>query len=331
MATVQTTKDADKGLKAKDLIHGYDASKIDGPAVDDALARLKIEVPKKADLTKRVGSLKTFFEAQDAKDLVDCDSCDAASLSTLDWCPFCGLDDKGAYAVPTGQIAKHTNGLVTTTDLDRQIAEVRTILSEGGMVSYKLAMKVAEIEQTQSWKTRLKEDGVTPLYKKFDHFTQAEIGISKKYAVDLLKIHARFSKEDVARVGVTKLRLIATLPEEQQGEVLERVKKGGIKGKRQLAKETSRKPDKSEKKAAPDKGKTITIAAIEGKRTVKMYVKPASRNVVEADMKPAKRMADAPYGWMDLTNDTRISFTLLHNAAGEMVMRVMIHRVDAQE
>ncbi len=311
-------------------IHGIQTNKINEQTVDEALTFLRIETPMRADLTKRVGLLKQFFDAQDPKDLSVCEddtACGGVSLTSLPRCPFCGSGE-----APSNGAALATNGashvLVPEPALDRHVAEVKNLQDRTAADGWALAKLIAEGAEGDLFKRRKGADG-TVAYKSYEQFASAELGMSRKYVHALIQIAKEFPdpSEEVKRLGTTKLRLLVTAPPEKKEEVLERIKRGEKVGRRQLQAETGRKPDDKSKKV--DRSKQITVASIEGKQTVKLYCKPTTRG--EFDIKqarPAKKIDDVPWGWLDLANDVRLSFTLMKNAAGEFLIKTQIQRLD---
>jgi hypothetical protein len=317
---------------ATDNVHGIAKKKIDEQAVNDALAQLRIEVPKKADLPKRVGMLKQFFETQNPSDISNCDECQADSLTSLSRCPFCGSGE-----AETNGALTHTNGaalvLKAAPELDAHVAEIRSIQQQTGRVGWLLCKAIADGVRSNVWKSRVDGAGKVA-YKTYEQFAAAELGMSKKYVQSLIRIYERFikevgGKELVEQVGTSKLRLLIAAPPEKQEDVLEKIKKGASKREVAKAARDEKKPAKAKASATPSgKRATITVAAIEGKGKFRLYAKPANPKEAfdEKTAKRAKRMTDTPWGWLDLTNDVRVDIAMLTDAAGDMFVRYHIHR-----
>jgi hypothetical protein len=66
-----------------------------------------------------------------------------------------------------------------------------------------LVREVAEVSESQLWKLK---------YKTFGEFTRLELSIGAEYSRVLLRIHARFSRDDYEKVGPTKLKLLLQCP-----------------------------------------------------------------------------------------------------------------------
>jgi hypothetical protein len=312
---------------AEHKVHGIPSGKINERAVDAALKELRIDVKKNADLTKRVGLLKQFFETQEPADLSNCDECLADSLTRLASCPFCGLGE----AETNGVALATTNGaamvLKAAPELDKYVEEIRAIQQQTGRVGWQLCQAIASGARSNVWKARQTADGKVA-YKTYEQFAAHELGMSKKYVQSLIRIHERFSKEMIEQAGTSKLRLLIAAPPEKQGEVLEKIKRGA--SKREVGRAARDEKKAPKKTAAPsEKRATITVAAIEGKGKVRLFAKPTSKDAFdEKTAKRARKLADTPWGWLDLTNDVRLTFTLLTDAAGEMFMRTSIARVE---
>ena len=157
--------------------------------------------------------------------------------------------------------------------------------------------------------------------------------MTRRYATELLKLYGRFTEEEFRQIGPLKLRLALAAPEEQQAEVLDKLKGGAPK--REIERDLGRKgkdtPDgrKRENKAAPSAAerKTITIAQIEGRKTVPLFQKPAKKGETGLHL-PAKKLIELPWGFLDLTNDVRMWFSILQAPDGALKLRIDVKRQD---
>ena len=223
-------------------------------------------------------------------------------------------------------------------DLDKLVQEIRELQRGTAAGAWLLAKKVTEVGKSQIWKQR-RDDAGKPAYRTFEQFLEKELDIGRKYGTELLKLYGRFSEEEFQKVGPTKLRLVLQAPQEQQAEVLEKLKGGAPRKEvteevRQARAEKGLKTSqgKTPKKNAPTpERKTITVAQIEGRKTIPLYKKPEGRITID-DAQRAKKLADVPFGYLDLTNDVRMWITVLpHPITGELTARVEFKRLEASK
>jgi hypothetical protein len=227
-------------------------------------------------------------------------------------------------------------------DLDKSVSTIRKLMTETATNYWHLGKELNVIHEKQLWKQRTTEDGKVA-FKSFDNFVSKEIGWSAMNAYRAIDVAKEYSESDVRKFGMTKLSLVLEAPKEARAEIEEGLKKGAtyretkekVKEARAKAgttrRETGRKKtpagEKSEgakkarAKAAAEKGKSsrMTIANIEGTKTVRLYAKGS-------DDKPAKKVADLPWGQMELSNDVVMQFAIVETTAGELVLRVKVKR-----
>ena len=89
-------------------------------------------------------------------------------------------------------------------------------------------------------------------------------------------------------------------------------------GKRAGTKKTA-KANKARAKKEADKPKRMTIAAIEGTKTIRLFKKGT-------DDAPAKRLGDQPWGSYELSNDVSLQFAIMETSAGELVLKLKVKR-----
>jgi hypothetical protein len=233
---------------------------------------------------------------------------------------------------------KGTSGKLTVAELDKAVSEVERLKSAAAGSYWQLGRKILEVYTATLWKLRLTDDG-KQRYKGFEAFCHHEFKMSHTHAYKLMDVAKKFSEEDVSRFGTTKLGLLLQAPPENQGEIEKKIRSGastkqvkeavgksrkekgfkkpGGKGRKQETKATGRAPEK------------ITIASIEGRKTVKLYAKPASmRNVDFNELKRAKKIGDIPFGRLELANDV-VMYISIQDHNGELVAVVDTRRETA--
>jgi hypothetical protein len=235
-------------------------------------------------------------------------------------------------------LAKKGDAAVALSDADAQrildadVAEVRSLDRELNTYNWRLAQKLIEIGNSEHWKYRKTAEGKVA-YRTFEEFANAELDITREYAQTLMRVGLRFKEKEVVELGVTKLRAVLNAPVQKQEEAFKRLKEGA--SRREVEKFTVKKAKEKKQSAgaaerAPKGGTSqITVATMLGKQTVALFKKPDGKRGSE-DV-PAKRLADAPWGMIDLANDVRMWFTVLANKKGELVLKLETKRAVPDE
>ena len=352
-------KNAAKDDDVHEMVHGIDATKLDLTAIKDAIERLKIKVPKKAGLPELVEALQKKFAKDNQADVGPCDNCGARSLidENVPACPFCGVGEepvsgKVETAIPDGEAVidpetgevletgvraivaegavEATAEIVPSKDLDVLVEEIQRLNRDATATVWVLAGKVSELNKSERWKERRTVKGAVA-YSKFEEFVKTELGMTREYVQTLQRCYVNYTEKDFAEVGVSKLRMILQFPKESQQEMLDKVRTGEVPGKRALEREKNKAPGRRALKAKKDttKGKSaptnaITVAAVEGKHSIKLNKRMPSKS---DPLQPAKRLADEPWGVWDAANDVRFFFFVTTNAAGQVLLQFNVKRI----
>ncbi len=220
----------------------------------------------------------------------------------------------------------------TSKDLDKAVERVVRLKSMAATSYWALGNELRAINEQKLWKHRVNAAGKAK-YTSFDQFSEQEVKISNTHAYNLIEIAKDYSEEDVREFGTSKLAIMLKAAPEDRPALKEKAK---TLGKRALAaevqkakKERGHGAKKSKQAEAASKGgkakaaKTakltdkITIAKIEGRRTVKLFAKPDSiRNVDFSTLKRAKTLDAQPFGKLELTNEVTMLFSLVKTDAG---------------
>jgi hypothetical protein len=224
--------------------------------------------------------------------------------------------------------------------LDAAVQDVKKLQRDFHANAWDVGRALTRIYEADLWKARVDESGAVR-YKNFEAFTREELDIGRKYAQDLLRIASRFTREDVLARGTTALRLVIQAPEEHQAELLGKLQAGAPRSEieaevRQVSsgpvKVTQpgggtierKRPTKKPARPAPvpklAEGQ-ITIAVVEGKKQLsKLYAKPTGKNDAN-NLRAATCLEDVPWGYLDLSNDVRMFFTIVQAPSGELSIR----------
>lgn len=230
---------------------------------------------------------------------------------------------KEATPTPGAAIAKLTPAQqalakFSVADLEKSVKEIAKLQSDAIRCTWELGHAIKDNYDKELWKLRADEKGA-PKYTNVREFWRDEFGYSHTYCYQLMQIAETFTKEDVAKVGPTKLHLIMQAPEAAQPKLLESARKGG-QTVDQLKKAVERIKNagkgQSAGPSATEKKDRITLAVAPGRKTIPMYARPAKQG---DDLKPAKKIEDQPFFEYELSNSVKMRVVISKNANGEIV------------
>jgi len=240
----------------------------------------------------------------------------------------------------------------TIADLDQSVAAIQEAKGNAAKSHWTIGKLIAENHTKALWKLRTDAEGKS-LYSSFNAFCENELKISPAHAYNLMDIARAFNEEQVMKFGPSKLGLLLQVPPEDQAQLLAIAETAS---KRQLQKQVdaTKEKNKKEGKAAPVKegrkkdvskataksgaaGKgapattgtskkdVITIASITGNKTVKLFATPAKKGDTP---KEAKKLADEPWGRLELENNVEMFFKLKPNAGGHLTLQISTRRIE---
>lgn len=233
----------------------------------------------------------------------------------------------------------------TEEDLDASVEGILRAKSGVANSYWLLGKLIGENHQKALWKARKDSETGKPKYTSFNAFCDKELGLSHQHAYNLMDIARAFTESDVTKFGTTKLGLVLQVPDEERPKLLEAA---GSLSKRELekkVKDTKAKQSKETGKATRETGRkdvskaveakaknkpekaapsdTITVASIEGTKTLKLLATAAKKGEAE---KPAKALDQGPWTRMDLENNVEMIFKVKTNANGELLLQVVTRR-----
>lgn len=325
-ATTKTTtkKTTTKGTPEKIGLVLF--TKVKRDVVDAALE--KLEIKPKGSTAARVKQLNAkFLELNESEDLYVCEvkdgGCGGEFTEAFELCPFCGKadEDEGTNGKST-KLAKPIEALPKTLtkfsdkDLDSDVKDIIALKHQTAMSMWDLGVAIKQNHDRDFWKLRRGEDG-GPKYRNVKQFWAEELGFSHTYCYSLMDIAANFKKEDVKKVGTSKLALILRAPEKKRAGLLKSARGGARKSEIAAA---VREANANSNGAAAEGGKEtkrrLMVAVMPGRKTIKLWAKPKSK---DAEPKRAKRMGDLPHGEILFENNTRMTFKLA-DKDGEYVL-----------
>jgi len=240
---------------------------------------------------------------------------------------------------PKAEIVKAEDGpdpKYKVGDLDTAIERVKGLRAKGEETLYDLGKELAAIHGEQLWKLRQDKDG-NPAYKGFGQFCAAEVGLSHTTVFQLIDVSTKFDRKLFSEVGHKKLALVLQAPEAVQPELIKKVSTGvshrdlltEVKAKRDEAGVSKRNTGRKEmpKGKAPKSKKTepaITIAAVIGKKTIKLYQDPKKSG--KKELVPATDLAQNPFGYDELGNGVREYFSIQKGPDGALILHIVRKR-----
>lgn len=242
---------------------------------------------------------------------------------------------KGAGAKSAKALSKYTAG-----DLDKAVAEVIELKTNAAQNVYDLGRKILEINERNLWKLRLDENGKAR-YSGFDAFVHHELKMSSTHAFNMIAWARQYTADDIAKMGHTKAAIIMKAPPEDRKALAEKAKSGA--SKRTIEKEVAKAKKKRNYEGATRQAKAgakgakkrsesvaqdkITVAKIEGLKTVKLYAKPASLKNLDLDKcKRAKSLTDEPFGRLELVNGVSMYISITKGKDGALIAKVNTQR-----
>jgi hypothetical protein len=249
-----------------------------------------------------------------------------------------GTTKKGGLAlVKTGESA------LTTGDLDKAVGEVKKLRTAGVVAYWELGRKIVEINERGLWKLRV-ENGKAK-FKSFEAFAHHELGMTAAHAYNAMDCARGYENaESIREIGSTsKAVLLLKAAPEDRDEIKADIKAGATKkavGEKVAAsrkKHGSPKKDKQQAKAGTKSAATkaattkreekVTVASIEGTKTIKLYKRPATmKNLDLSTLDFAKKLGDQPFGRYELTNGVVQYFAVQQKEDGTLVIKIETRR-----
>lgn len=308
-------------------------------------------------------------------------ACGGGSPLDFGACPYCGAEDGaeddaaskrmgprgpigktlaetlGSASAPNALVKVDQNGttpvvlpaaVITVTSsamnekvLDEAVAKIRVLKTQGTTVLYQLGIVIYGVYSTELWRQRGATEGKAA-YKNFTQWVAAEVQIHQRTAFKMMQVAREFTEEQVTQYGNSILKVLLAAPKEDRQELLDKIDKGVVGGKRGVEREVEKIRKRKGVKHVAGAGKTKrgekgTRAARASKRKVVTVAFPAGRNSVELFArklkksdpdKRAKKLADRPWGKLELQNGTAIYFAIVETAVGSLTLSVEARRED---
>lgn len=223
-------------------------------------------------------------------------------------------------------VSSDPNALGTVADLDEKVANIRKIQVDLVDGHWQLGKLLGET--WTMYKLRVEEG--KPKYRNWGQFVSSELGFTPQYAYDLVGVSTAFTEADIRLVGVTKLRIIARIPDEAKRQnLLERAKNelgGKPMTRNEIDKEAKAGGDLPNRKALGGGSVGGDAAAIKRKekaeeraknKGVSVVIQPGRVTIPLYNAKLSKKepvrafdLSDEPHGVEDMLNGIKVRYVL---------------------
>jgi hypothetical protein len=347
-------------------VQGVEMAKTSATIIAASLVRLGLDV--EGSDAEKVGRLVSYYkEKVDKKRLADCDICGGISDVNEPECPYCGdsgvavgpLHETPAPAEPAPPVAKVSKAKAKATpapeeapveaqaeiiappvqaaivlsspwteaDLDSAVGRVQELKLQTADRLWELGAAVKQICDNQLWLQRTDENGA-PKYKTWGQFTETELEITHSYSYKLMDVAAHYTRDEVRRLGASKLAITLTVPKEKRAELIDAAESASVRELDQMAtdigkeqRDTGRtkkggagthRKDKKKGSKAPAK---ITVAMLCTRVEIPLHKGAA------AD-KRAKSLLDMPTGEERMFNGVKQRFVVTKDQDGSLILVV---------
>lgn len=232
----------------------------------------------------------------------------------------------------------------TEKDLDNAVKEVQRLLVDSHVSYYEFAKKIFEINDKQLWKLRKTEEGKAR-YTSWDAFVHHELKMSPTHSYNAIECAKNYkSAEEIRELGgKTKAVLLLKAAPVDRPALAAAAKAGATKRELEKGVAESRKKHGPTKKspqaqagakgaAAQKKSKSvekISVANIEGSRTIKLYKKPETmKGLAWPPEKRAAKLGDLPFGRLELQPGVVQYFSVLQKD-GELILNIQTRREES--
>jgi hypothetical protein len=108
----------------------------------------------------------------------------------------------------------------TVQQLDESVAKIKSLWGHAAVTVYDIAVLMFDVLERRLWMQR-RDEKDQPLYTTFAQWVTAEMPFSPQYAYELTNLPKFFTREDVQKIGATKLTLSLRISEEERKRLLE--------------------------------------------------------------------------------------------------------------
>lgn len=339
------------------VVSGVKMSRVDEVVAREAAKDLKLNVKPSDNLERIVELIASSFDTLPSFQVGQCSVCSGSSDMELERCPYCGSRDsdgeedtemkveapleetpkdepqklvKLSKRVKASPVVEAEVVAEASAKLAKVEEEINELTRTGAQNFWEIGGKIAEVYDAKLW-----EHEASP-YRTFDAWVVKQTPFTLQSAYKIMDVHKAFTKEDAGKFGWTKLALVARVDKSEQPGLLKAMEDGA--SRLEIAEQVKEKkkgkvkrnnPEKREAATQPRKPREakITIASLTGKQVVKLYAKETKKDA--GSPKRAKRLADHPWGSLQLENNAVLFFNVQQHANGELSLVVMAERKES--
>jgi len=181
------------------------------------------------------------------------------------------------------------------------------------------------IHDSAIWKLREDGDG-NLVHTNFKAFCASEFGISYTYAFQLMEVSDRFTREQVMKLGVSKLKLVMSVPTDRQQDMIDAAENGATVNDLNDEARDIRESGGTATPATPPAGNGVTMAILQGVHEVRAYKRPTTAGAANDKPVPATTHTDDPWCVLPLANDVKLHIRMSATPDGELVFLVEAKR-----
>ena len=196
-------------------------------------------------------------------------------------------------------------------ELDKLLEKFRALRKQFGVTGYDIAVVVKQLHDTEAWKLRTKSEKGDRAFQTFPQFVQAELEISRSHAYYLVGVASKYTREEVAEVGASKLRWLMRLDGEAHTRLLEAAKTDKVSARDLQAKVqgTANAPKLKGKGVTPakaakaklERAKALSVMVTAPEKLILTLLSSASSK----SPKPAKDLNDDP--WVEEAHENGVT------------------------
>jgi hypothetical protein len=126
---------------------------------------------------------------------------------------------KPATGLVSAPVAEVVARAPSEAALDDAVAGIGVLMQSAADRLWELGAAIRDVFDTGLWGQRKSEDGAAK-YKAWGQFCEAELGISHGYSLKLMDVAREFSRDQVRKIGASKLHITLAVP---KGEARDRL------------------------------------------------------------------------------------------------------------
>ncbi len=210
---------------AQKKVRGILVDKVDEKLLEKKLEEMELEFDTTDSLASKIGVFADWMDAQfgllkkTGGEIGQCEKCMA--LCDLAWpsCPVCGTSYDDDAAEPP--VVEPENKIQLVEELDTAVVKLKQLVVSSMSNYHQLGRHLIDVFRSGLYKARTEEGG-KPKYKSWDEFVETEVGLSGVRSRTIMDVADQFTEEQVIKLGVEKLRIVARFDAKERDELIEK-------------------------------------------------------------------------------------------------------------